>query len=104
MTSRSYYIGESNIDGQGVFTNKIIDKGEPIGIAINYSLGFIPYVTSEFGSYINHSWKPNSKLVYSYKDGVYYVRAIKTLLPDTEITLDYRDTPWYIEGPKSWYR
>lgn len=92
-------IKKSNIHGNGVFTTTTFNKNERIGVGIAFTLYFLPYVTSDFGSLINHSYTPNSHLVYSYKDNVYYVAASKRLPSNTEITLDYRDTPWYIYGP-----
>nr|QBK85504.1 MAG: SET domain protein [Marseillevirus LCMAC101] len=96
-----WYVGKSSIAGRGAFTSRPIQKGEIIDIGINYLL-FVPYVT-EFGSWINHEWDPNSVVKYDLNDDVYYVRALKYLPANTEITVDYKETPNYISGPEDWY-
>ena len=92
-------IKKSKIQGKGMFTNVGFNKNERIGVGIGFNFFILPYVTSDFGSWINHSYKPNARLVYSTSDAVYHVVANKYLPKNTEITLDYRDTPWYIYGP-----
>ena len=98
---KKWYVGRSSIAGKGAFSTKTIKKGEKIDIGINYFL-LIPYVT-EFGSWVNHSWTPNTFVSYDQSDGVYYVRAKENIVPGTELTVDYRETPEFIEGPMDWY-
>lgn len=57
---------------------------------------------TDFGTMINHSWKPTAKLVYSNRDEVYYVQAKKPISKGEEITLNYNDSPWYMKGPGDW--
>jgi hypothetical protein len=97
--STNYYISESNIQGKGVFTNRRYQQDEPIDIGIRKALGFFPVVTPYFGSLINHSWKPNTYLDYDTSTCNYVVKCRRPLKSNTEITLDYRATPWYIMGP-----
>ena len=104
---KRWYVGKSMIAGYGAFTLQPIQKGESIDIGINYfrshrSNTRYPYVT-DFGSQINHCWNPNSNVKYEPNDGRYYVRASKYLPADTEITVDYRKMPEFIEGPMEWY-
>jgi len=94
-------VGKSTIEGKGAFTSQSIQKGEAIDVGINYFM-FSPYVT-EFGSWINHSRNPNASVIYDENDYVYYVRAAYNLPANTEITVDYRKTPRFIEGPMDWY-
>ncbi len=94
-------MGKSAIAGRGAFTSRPIQKGEAIDIGINYFM-FVPYVT-EFGSMINHSRNPSAILVYDENDDVYYVRSNGYLPGGTEITIDYRKTPGFIEGPEDWF-
>jgi hypothetical protein len=98
---KKWYVGKSSIAGDGAFTSQPIQKGEIIDIGMNYFL-FVPYVT-EFGSWVNHAWNPNSIVEYDPNDGVYYVKARDYLPAGTEITADYRETPDFIEGPEDWY-
>ena len=92
-----YYISSSKIHGKGIFIDRDLESEKPIGIGIDFKYFFLPYVTSDFGSYINHSSNPNTKL--EYIDNKYYVVSKKYIKKDTEITLNYRNTPWYISKP-----
>ena len=98
---KKWHVGKSSIDGRGAFTSWPIHEGEAIDIGINYYL-FIPFVT-EFGSMINHSRNPNTSVTFDENDDVYYIRANRYLPVGTEITVDYRKTPSFIEGPEDWF-
>lgn len=102
LYKNNYKLQKSNIDGFGLFANMNIKKNEIIGIAIYFLLG-IPHITQDFGKWINHSYKPNSKLVYSEKTNKYYIVAIKNIKINEEITANYNDTPWFIQKAKSYY-
>jgi hypothetical protein len=95
----NFYISDSKIQGKGVFTNRSYDKDESIDVGIRFFLGVVPYVTSSFGSMINHDWSPNTYLEYDKKAHNYVIKCKKALGSDTEITLNYENTPWYIMGP-----
>lgn len=92
-----YYIDQSSIHGKGVFAKMYFHQDQPIDIGIDYHFGIIPFVTSNFGTMINHSWNANSYLYFD--NGKYYVLAKHDIQPGDEITIDYRDTPWFILGP-----
>lgn len=92
-----YYIGNSNIHGKGIFLSKKIKKDTPIDIGIGFQFFLLPYVTEMFGSLINHSYRANCYLKYT--GGAYYVVSKVDIDRDSEITLDYRNTPWYISKP-----
>ena len=96
-----WYVGKSTIEGKGAFTTQSIRKGEAIDVGIDYFM-FVPYVT-EFGSWINHSNHPNAILLFDENNDVYYIKAKYNLPVNTEITIDYRETPNFIEGPMDWY-
>jgi len=102
---QKWYVGKSSIAGQGVFALLPIQAGENIDISFNYFIidgERYPYIT-EFGSWVNHSWKPNTSVEYDSKNGVYYIQARRYIPVDTEITADYRESPEFIEGPEDWY-
>jgi SET domain-containing protein len=66
-------------------------------------LGFYPMITADFGAWINHSWTPNTYLKWNTESGVWDVVASQDLIRDSELTLDYRDTPFYVKKPdKNW--
>ena len=98
MNSRNYKTGKSNIEGTGVFTTMPIHQGQTIGVGIWYYLGIIPIVSS-FGSKINHSWSPTTEVLYDKKNWIYNVIAKYDLEPNTEVTVDYRNTPNFIKKP-----
>lgn len=92
----NYYINKSKIHGNGVFSNKNIKKNTIIGLVIDYYFNLIPFRTNKLGLYLNHYNKYNCKLIY--KDSRYYLIAIKNIKKNTELTIDYDDTPWFIAG------
>jgi|SRR5579871_6305106 len=108
--NKKYYIDDSKIHGKGVMAAKNLSKDEIVDLGIGFNTFSLPYVTPEFGSFINHSYTPTTYLWYydgidninktdqhDIKDSGWYVRAIRNLKPGQEITLNYNNTPWYIE-------
>ena len=91
-----YYIKNSHIQGKGVFSKKKIKKDDLIGKVIYYKFNIIPLRTKTLGLYLNHSFKNNCMLVYKNKS--YYLVAIKDIVSDIELTINYNDTPWFIAG------
>lgn len=91
---KKYDIRNSKIHGKGVFA---INDIEPSAIheGIVFKWG-IPQVT-KFGSMINHSYKPNTHL--EKINGKYYLVNNKKINKGDEITVDYSNTPWYIQRP-----
>ena len=100
-----YSIKKSNIHGNGVFSNKYIPKNKyiDIGIEMKFS-GYLPVITKGFGDMLNHSYNPNCRLFYRKKDSHYWIIANKNIGANTELTVDYRFTPWFIDGPKHFYK
>lgn len=99
---KTWSIKKSSIHGKGVFTEKRFVKREKIDVGIEHFLYFFPSITN-FGSMINHSWSPTAELSYSDKDNVYYVFALKDIDENVEVTLNYEDTPWFVDKPKEDY-
>lgn len=95
--NKKYYLSPSKIQGGGIFSNIFLPKDKIIDLAITWDLGLLPHITKNFGQLINHSWTPNSYL--KEIDGKFYVIPKENLPPHTEITLDYRDTPWFVTKP-----
>ncbi len=92
-----YYLANSSIHGKGIFASKLIKKDEFIGVGIDYLLYFIPSITTDLGQWLNHSYHPNAYL--KYHDEKYYIVAKMDIHRNKEITINYRETPWYIMGP-----
>jgi SET domain-containing protein len=91
-----WYLKKSSIHGQGVFSNTFIKKDSLIDSAIVFPFLFEFSITN-FGSKINHSYIPNSKLRFDEKSKMYNVYATRDINPDEEILLNYNDTPFFIE-------
>lgn len=86
-----WYLGESDIQGQGIFAGKDYKAGDIIGVAAT------PGDEDEFGSkiwnltelarYCNHQWKANADL--RKKDGQFELVANRDIAEDAEITSNY---------------
>lgn len=102
-SGNKWYTASSTIHGDGVFTARRLRKNTKIGVGVRYLLGIFAIITNDFGSMINHSYNPTAQLRYSSDEGTWNVYTLKVLPKNTEITIDYSDTPWFIEGPMTWY-
>lgn len=114
--SAKYVIRKSKIHGQGVFATRDLFKGEIVDVAMRlheharYMTHWIfrfpiedeDYtITSWFGKFINHSWNPNCFL--HRLDTDFLVVTSRTISTGEELTVDYRDTPYWIMKPdKNW--
>ena len=100
-----YEIRKSKIHGEGIFATRKINKDEVIGIPLYLKYYFIPVITREFGRKINHSYDPNSILQKNQDaPASWSLIANKTIRKGEEITLNYENTPWFIDGPMPWYK
>lgn len=81
-------IKESPIEGLGLFSTQIIDKGRNLGMSHVYdSEQANERIRTPLGGFINHSDDPNCETI---KIGKYfYLITIKDIMPDEEITLKY---------------
>jgi SET domain-containing protein len=100
----SYVIKSSKIHGKGVHAIEHISKDTVIDVGINFEWLFYPVVTEHFGAYLNHSYDSNSELRFDNENGwKWNIVATRDIKPDEEITMNYNDTPWYIQGPLKSY-
>lgn len=93
------YLAKSTIQGQGLFTQLSLQPDQPIGVGIQFYLNLVPIITSDFGTMINHSWTPNTYLRYNWTRDCYEIIAKVAIPANAELTLDYRETPWFIVKP-----
>lgn len=95
---RDFEISKSKIHGSGIIVNKYIPRGTILFDAMEYLFGIIP-VTTNYGACINHSWNPTYVLKYSENRGKWIIVTLVDHYPRNEVTMDYRETPWYVLGP-----
>jgi len=78
-------IGNSEINGLGLFATEVILSQETIGITHGIWEGNI--WRTPLGGFINHANKPNCQLI---QDGnIFSLKTIAVIKPGTEITVHY---------------
>jgi len=102
--SRKYKIVESRIHGKGVFSDKDLDKGEKVARLVNEMDIMVQTLQlddkdprTEVGKYVNHHTRPNSKFVRDPNSLWWYLVTVKDIKKDRELTIDYTDTPWFVD-------
>jgi SET domain-containing protein len=80
-------IRPSKIHGLGLFTKKYIPSDAVLGISHHKKFFQKELIRTPLGGFVNHSKKPNCKLVKSGHK--YYLTTIKKIHPDQELTLKY---------------
>jgi hypothetical protein len=94
----NYYIGPSQIEGDGVMTARDFKKDEFVETVVDALFGS---VTKGFGRMINHSNNPTIYLKYA--NSTYDAFVIDDIPQNTELTLDYNENPWHLQGPEPHY-
>lgn len=86
-----WYIGDSEIAGQGIFASRDYEPGDVLGVAMTSGgedeFGAKIWNLTEMARYCNHQTAANAKLV---RDGdVYKLIASKPIGNDEEVVADY---------------
>ena len=82
------YVSNSDIAGQGLFTNRKLEVGTELGLS--HKIIDDNLIRTPLGGFINHSEEPN---VQKYQIGNdYFIKVIKDINVGEEITLKYN---WY---------
>ena len=82
------YVSNSDIAGQGLFTNRKLEVGTELGLS--HKMIDDNLIRTPLGGFINHSEEPN---VQKYQIGNdYFIKVIKEINPGEEITSKYN---WY---------
>ena len=82
------YVSNSDIAGQGLFTNRKLEVGTELGLS--HKMIDDNLIRTPLGGFINHSEEPN---VQKYQIGNdYFIKVIKDIDVGEEITLKYN---WY---------
>ncbi|HXW53514.1 MAG TPA: SET domain-containing protein-lysine N-methyltransferase [Myxococcota bacterium] len=97
-----YEVRDSVIDGQGLFAKRVFEEGEEIGVGISTNAAGHPEVTRSLGAWINHSAEPNAA-VKSNDGKEWFVVPLRQIKENEEITVNYGDAPWFIQGPESYW-
>lgn len=82
-------IKRSPIHGLGLFAEDKIPKGELLGMVHYPTVDENDYIRTPLGGFGNHSDNPNCEKVVSPQDGSWWIRAIRDIDPDEEITWTY---------------
>jgi SET domain-containing protein len=98
-----YKIKHSKIHGVGVFSTQNIQKDTVIGIPLYCKYWIFPIITPDLGKKINHSFQCNAFLQKDNNELKWYLVANKDIKKNEEITINYNDAPWFIDGPMPWY-
>lgn len=89
---KNLYFAESSIHGVGIFASKEIPAGYDFGITHIADKRFPDgYIRTVMGSYVNHSFTPNTQM-YEEADTI-RMKTIAHIGVNDEITVDYR--PFY---------
>lgn len=96
--SNRWCIKPSDIHGEGVFTTTNVPMWTVIDKAIDHTNQQKLPVITFFGSKINHSKSPSTRLIESNR--TWWIQAIRDMKEDEEITADYNKTPWFIAKPE----
>jgi hypothetical protein len=110
FNSPDFTISESPIQGLGLYTNRPRSKGEKLFVSINSNKEVTP-----LGSKINHcpskrssarSVIPNTYLSTEPdpKTGEWWIIAVRDIVADEELTVDYTHTPNFIKKPDPKWR
>ena len=84
-----FTIKKSEINGLGLFATEDITKGI-LGIGwVKHEQFPNGYVRTPLGGFINHSSRPNCTKIVHEDAGVIWLKAIKNIKSDEELTLKY---------------
>ena len=92
----NWKLSTSKIHGVGIFATQFHYPNSFIDVAIDNENN-ITY----FGSKLNHSWNPTSRLIYSRGTKTYDIYSLKQINKGDEITVDYTFTPDFIVKPSA---
>ena len=82
-------IKRSPIHGLGLFAEDHIPKGELLGMIHYPTVDGDDYVRTPLGGFGNHSDDPTCEKIAAPQDGSYWIRTIRNVKPDEEITWTY---------------
>ena len=103
--TRNYKISKSKTHGKGIFATIDLEPGVNLGLAFikNKNTGDpdVDYTRKDLGIYVNHSDKPNVRLVGGNSKHILYVTT-GFIRKGDEIVIDYKTFPW--DGDRSFVK
>ncbi|NRA75332.1 MAG: SET domain-containing protein-lysine N-methyltransferase [Planctomycetes bacterium] len=97
-----WHPAQSDIHGLGAFASEPIQGGEMVDYLVKglRAGGLLGGDRSKLGELVNHQSRPNGRMerVPSRTDQ-YYFRSLSDIEPDSELTIDYNDTPFFVAKP-----
>lgn len=104
LAEEAWYMGKSDVAGQGVFAGIDYDEGDVVGVAMtrggedDYGADLLDLTT--LARYCNHQNDNNVKVVKSRADEVFHLVTTRPVEQDEEFYADYRQVARAI-GPHS---
>jgi len=95
----TWRVSSSPVHGRGVFAVVRLDAEYVLGEMIRFDYLVVPVFTRELCRHVNHSWTPNARLMWSAARRAGLLVTTRRVGKGTEVTLDYRSTPWYAGKP-----
>lgn len=101
--SRKWKPGKSSIHGLGPFATEKIPEGDYVDMVVTRlnAGGLLGGEQTDLGKLLNHQSDPNGRMerVPSTADQ-YYLKSVKEILPGSEITMSYNDSPEFVARPE----
>lgn len=88
---QTWFIGNSKIEGVGVFAARDFVANEPIEVVLKLDRRGNWFITPRFGSLINHSAKFTNARLKLLADNQYWLVTTDFIKRNTEILADYND-------------
>jgi len=99
---RKWHPAPSEIHGTGAFSSEPIPGGEMVDYLVTglRGGGLLGGSRSKLGELVNHQSRPNGRMErVPSKADQYYFRSLSGIEPNTELTIDYNDTPDFVAKP-----
>ena len=92
----------SDIHGTGAFASEPIQGGEMVDYLVRglRAGGLLGGERSKLGELVPHQSSPNGRMErVPSKTDQYYFRSLSGIEPNSELTIDYTDTPAFVAKP-----
>lgn len=97
-------IRTSKIHGRGVFSKVKIPKGTQMFLVADLKEYDKRDIMTVFGKLVNHKRDANCDLTDGDDNGLVYLRSLKNIYPNEELTINYAILPFPFKSDVSGYR